>query len=73
MLEIASPRRRTLAPTSRRVVIWDVSGSTIYYEKRGVGSAIVLLHDGLLSSPTWDGVWQALAKRHQVIRYDRRA
>ena len=50
----------------------DVSGSKIYYEARGSGPAIVLLHDGLLSSPTWDEVWEALAKRHQVIRYDRR-
>jgi pimeloyl-ACP methyl ester carboxylesterase len=50
----------------------DVGGSKIYYEKRGSGPAIVLLHDGLLSSPSWDDVGEALAKRHQVIRYDRR-
>ena len=50
----------------------DAGGSKIYYETRGSGPAIVLLHDGLLSSPTWDEVWQAVAKRHQVIRYDRR-
>jgi 3-oxoadipate enol-lactonase len=50
----------------------DVGGTRIYYEERGSGPAIVLLHDGLLSSRTWDEVWEALAKRHQVIRYDRR-
>jgi 3-oxoadipate enol-lactonase len=50
----------------------DVDGSKIYYETRGPGPAIVLLHDGLLSSVTWDEVWEPLAARHQVIRYDRR-
>ena len=50
----------------------DVGGSKIYYETRGSGPAIVLLHDGLLSSVTWDEVWERLAARHQVIRYDRR-
>jgi 3-oxoadipate enol-lactonase len=50
----------------------DVGDSKIYYEKRGTGPAIVLLHDGLLSAVTWDEVWEPLAARHQVIRYDRR-
>lgn len=50
----------------------DVGGSKIYYEASGAGPAIVLLHDGLLSSPTWDEVWVPLGSGHQVIRYDRR-
>jgi len=50
----------------------DVGGSKIYYEMRGSGPAILLLHDGSLASRTWDEVWEPLAKRHQVIRYDRR-
>jgi len=50
----------------------DVSGSRIYYEKRGFGPTIVLLHDGLLSSATWDEVWEPLARTFEVIRYDRR-
>lgn len=50
----------------------DVGGSRIYYETRGSGPAIILLHDGLLPAVTWDEVWDALAARHQVIRYDRR-
>ena len=50
----------------------DVAGSKIYYEERGSGPAIVLLHDGLLHSVTWDEVWQPLAARFRVIRYDRR-
>jgi 3-oxoadipate enol-lactonase len=50
----------------------DVGDSKIYYETRGSGPAIVLLHDGLLSAVTWDGIWEPLASRHEVIRYDRR-
>jgi pimeloyl-ACP methyl ester carboxylesterase len=50
----------------------DVGGSKIYYERRGSGPAIVLLHDGLLSAVTWDEIWEPLATRHEVIRYDRR-
>jgi 3-oxoadipate enol-lactonase len=50
----------------------DVGGSKIYYETRGAGPAIVLLHDGLLPAAVWDDVWEPLAARHQVIRYDRR-
>lgn len=50
----------------------DVGGSRIYYETRGSGPAIILLHDGLLHAVTWDEVWEPLATRHQVIRCDRR-
>jgi 3-oxoadipate enol-lactonase len=51
----------------------DAGGSRIYYETRGSGSAIILLHDGLLPGVTWDQVWEPLATIHRVIRYDRRA
>ena len=44
----------------------------IYYEQHGSGPAIVLLHDGLLHSVSWDEVWQPLATKYRVIRYDRR-
>jgi pimeloyl-ACP methyl ester carboxylesterase len=50
----------------------DVGGSKIYYETRGSGPAIILLHDGLLHAVTWDEVWQPLALKYEVIRYDRR-
>lgn len=50
----------------------DVDGSRIYYETRGSGPAIVLLHDGLLDAVTWDEIWEPLATKHKVIRYDRR-
>ena len=50
----------------------DVSGVKIYYEECGSGPAIVLLHDGLLHSVSWDEIWQPLAAKFHVIRFDRR-
>ena len=50
----------------------DVGGSKIYYEQCGSGPSVVLLHDGLIHSVTWDGSWAALCRKFHVIRYDRR-
>ncbi|HKP04585.1 MAG TPA: alpha/beta hydrolase [Chthoniobacterales bacterium] len=50
----------------------DVSGAKLYYEECGSGPAVVLLHDGLLDSKSWDEVWQRLGAKCHVIRYDRR-
>jgi 3-oxoadipate enol-lactonase len=50
----------------------DVSGSKLYYEECGSGPAIVLLHDGLLNSVSWDEIWQPLPASFHFIRYDRR-
>jgi 3-oxoadipate enol-lactonase len=66
-------RRRKILPAEKQTSGYlDVGDSKIYYEARGSGPAIVLLHDGLLSAVTWDEVWEPLASRHEVIRYDRR-
>src|SRR5437868_613512 len=58
------------SPASERSGYLDLSGSKLYYEECGSGPAIVLLHDGLLHSVSWDEVWQPLAKKYRVIRYD---
>ena len=50
----------------------DVAGSRLYYEECGSGPPVVLLHDGLAHSVTWDFVWPLLCKGHRVLRYDRR-
>src|SRR5258708_32536763 len=49
-----------------------IGSSKIYYEEAGNGEPIILVHDGLVNSMTWDGVWGALAKTYHVVRYDRR-
>ena len=53
-----------------------VAGSKIWYEECGSGGlpgpAVVLLHDGLVHSVTWDDVWAPLCAKYHVVRYDRR-
>jgi pimeloyl-ACP methyl ester carboxylesterase len=50
----------------------DVPGGRLWYEARGQGTPLVLIHDGLLSSETWDEQAPAFARHFRVIRYDRR-
>ncbi len=50
-----------------------VEGGKIAYETCGSGpKTIVLLHDGILHSAVFDGVWPTLCERFRVVRYDRR-
>jgi pimeloyl-ACP methyl ester carboxylesterase len=51
----------------------DVGKARLYYEQCGAsGASLVLLHDGLLHSITWDDVWRPLCANYRVLRYDRR-
>jgi 3-oxoadipate enol-lactonase len=61
------------APVSGKFI--TVGGGEIWYEECGAadhGTNIVLLHDGLVHSITWDGVWAPLCAKYHVVRYDRR-
>jgi pimeloyl-ACP methyl ester carboxylesterase len=50
-----------------------VDGGSLYYETCGSGpAAIVLIHDGILHSAAFDGVWPLLCAKFKVVRYDRR-
>ncbi len=60
------------APIEKRSGYLDVGGSKIYYEECGTGAAVVLLHDGLLHSATWDAEWDPLCRKYHAVRYDRR-
>jgi pimeloyl-ACP methyl ester carboxylesterase len=52
----------------------QVSGAKLYYEECNATApiSVVLLHDGLLHSVTWDDVWGPLCAKFHVLRYDRR-
>lgn len=53
----------------------DVGGVKLWYEECGATTSapsVVLLHDGLVHSVTWDGVWAPLCGKYHVVRYDRR-
>jgi pimeloyl-ACP methyl ester carboxylesterase len=47
-----------------------VDGARLYYEVKGKGPAVVLIHGGQLDSRMWDDQWDALAGQFTVIRYD---
>lgn len=49
-----------------------VDSGELYYEAKGKGRAVVLLHGGLLDRRMWDGQFELLAKQYRVIRYDAR-
>lgn len=50
----------------------DVPGGRLHYEARGHGPALVLIHDGLVFSATWDGQMPAFSRHYRTVRYDRR-
>lgn len=49
-----------------------VNGSSLYYEERGTGEAILGLHGVGSSAVFWEGAAEELAKRGRAIIYDRR-
>lgn len=64
-----APRDVAAAPQTA-----TINGAQISYEVCGDEKAqgVVLLHDGLLNSAVWDGVWPGLCEKYRVARYDRR-
>jgi 3-oxoadipate enol-lactonase len=56
-----------------RAEMVDVDGGQIYYETCGSGpQAIVLVHDGVVNSASFDDMWPILCRDFRVARYDRR-
>jgi pimeloyl-ACP methyl ester carboxylesterase len=47
-----------------------VPGGKLFYEERGVGPAVILIHGGMLDHRMWDPQVEALAKHYRVVRYD---
>jgi 3-oxoadipate enol-lactonase len=48
----------------------DIEGRKVYYEVKGQGSAIILIHGFSLDTRMWDAQFDALAQYHRVVRYD---
>src|SRR6185436_14730136 len=64
--------KKHLAPDDTRAGYVEVDDGKLFFELRGNGPAIVLLHDGLLHRQCWDAQWDLLSENHMVVRYDRR-
>jgi 3-oxoadipate enol-lactonase len=50
----------------------NINGTRLYYEVRGTGHPVVLLHGFGLDTRMWDDQFDAFAQRYHVIRYDLR-
>ena len=65
----------TLAGAARAEMV-DVEGGQLYYEscepKAKDAPAIVLIHDGVVNSASFDEMWPILGRNFRVLRYDRR-
>jgi pimeloyl-ACP methyl ester carboxylesterase len=59
------------AGASTRGIV-TVPGGRLAYDIAGTGDTVVLIHDGLLPSATWDEQLVPFARRFRVVRYDRR-
>src|SRR5438552_7112590 len=47
-----------------------VDGCRLYYEVRGEGPALVLIHPGLWDRRVWDEQMEPFARDHTVVRFD---
>jgi len=67
-----------VAAGAARAEMVDVDGGQIYYETCGQGDpntnmgALVLIHDGVVNSASFDDMWPILCRDFRVVRYDRR-
>ncbi len=50
----------------------EVGGGRLWYERRGEGFPVVLLHPGLWDSRIWDEQFEEFSHQHDTIRYDLR-
>ncbi|HEX4961735.1 MAG TPA: alpha/beta fold hydrolase [Thermoanaerobaculia bacterium] len=72
MLLLGMATAQAAHPAEGATGMVEVSNGKLWYEVRGEGPAVVLLHDGLLPSAAWDGPFVELARSFRVVRYDRR-
>ena len=49
-----------------------MNGTRLYYETKGRGPSVVLIHGGLVDSRQWDDQMTPLSRRFRVVRYDLR-
>ena len=71
-IALASTLALALAGAARAEMV-DVDGGQLYYETCGSGpQALVLIHDGVVNSASFDDMWPILCREFRVVRYDRR-
>lgn len=51
----------------------ELEDSRLYYEEKGSGRPVIMIHGGFLDRRMWDGQFDVFAEDYRVIRYDVRA
>ncbi len=62
-----------LPTMSRKNVVGYIptsGGAQLYYEVKGKGSSVILLHGHSLDTRMWDEQYDAFARKHRVVRFD---
>lgn len=54
------------------MALLELEGARLWYEARGSGPVVVLLHAGIVDARMWDGLVETLAERFTALRYDQR-
>lgn len=50
--------------------IFNAKGANIYYESKGNGENLLLIHAGITDSRMWDAEYNLLSEKYQVVRFD---
>ncbi len=50
--------------------IFNATGANIYFESKGNGENILLLHAGIADSRMWDNEFHLLSEKYRVVRLD---
>ncbi len=50
----------------------EVNGAQLYYERAGVGQALIMIHAGIADCRMWDYEFASLADSYQTLRFDMR-
>ena len=49
----------------------NINGAQLYYEVKGMGQPLLLVHAGVADSRMWEAQFEAFSKKYKVIRFDR--
>lgn len=56
--------------TTHSGMVSTPDGGSLYYEERGKGETVLLLHGHSLDTRMWDEQWKPFAKRYHAVRMD---
>lgn len=48
----------------------EVNGTKLFYETKGGGQPLILIHSGGFDRRIWDEQFESFSKQYRVIRYD---